>query len=277
MTSQIRAKTFDQLEKRGRKLYADLLQNIDENGTTFKPLPQLPTSYSTERRGPETLGLSELLKQNLASSGVSNRDWVMYSVSSHKDNRFEPCYQNYIHASGRSIVCVNNYASRDTLRGTPGCLFWSDHIAIGYFDVVTNTTRDGFIPFDGSTKNLETVWRVLIQNRDTHTVIQEIQARHQGEEQPLLIDNTDDGFYALLGSDNGKGIARMLASYPQMFGRKTISQVQIWSTELCWFLQTVPAPPAPPIDPAPLETAVLSRSQRRRLKKDLKKSRCSEG
>lgn len=37
-----------------------------------------------------------------------------------------------------------------------------------------------------------------------------------------------DHFFALLATDNGKGVARMVAAYPEMFGRKIIDRVVIY-------------------------------------------------
>lgn len=49
----------------------------------------------------------------------------------------------------------------------------------------------------------------------------------------------DDIFFALLATDNGKGVARMLASYPGCFGGKTVTRARIYKAgmDICWFLE----------------------------------------
>ncbi len=59
--------------------------------------------------------------------------------------------------------------------------------------------------------------------------------------------DTDDNFFALLGSDHGKGPARMLAAYPVMFGRRIIARARLFYRrnslpDLCWFLEELARP-----------------------------------
>ncbi|KAK3294380.1 uncharacterized protein B0H64DRAFT_463181 [Chaetomium fimeti] len=47
-------------------------------------------------------------------------------------------------------------------------------------------------------------------------------------------------FFSLLGTDNGKGIARMLGAYPWMFGGKIITSAKVTCTDppnICWMLE----------------------------------------
>ncbi len=52
------------------------------------------------------------------------------------------------------------------------------------------------------------------------------QAQHEGPEF-WTIEMGEAAFFALLGTPNGAGVARMLASYPQMFGRGVITSAVV--------------------------------------------------
>lgn len=46
--------------------------------------------------------------------------------------------------------------------------------------------------------------------------------------EPVDIGKDQDVFYAFLASDHGKGPARMLAKYPEMFGRRFIDRLKVF-------------------------------------------------
>ncbi|KAI1462166.1 hypothetical protein F4805DRAFT_475327 [Annulohypoxylon moriforme] len=73
-------------------------------------------------------------------------------------------------------------------------------------------------PAKPAPKDLEAIWRVYIDRSTTTSQMIEV-AVAKGQD-PIIFTNEDDGFYAFLGSDHGKGPARMLASYAEMFGGK---------------------------------------------------------
>lgn len=106
---------------------------------------------------------------------------------------------------------------------------------------------------------------MTIANNETLGIIERIRPRpgKRSTKEPVDLDAGTDGFFALLGSDNGRGAARMLVDYPQMFGRKTISSVRVFPGDICWFLDEVviPKPAAPDPSSAP------SRKERRRQNK----------
>ncbi|KAK4220327.1 hypothetical protein QBC37DRAFT_445593 [Rhypophila decipiens] len=67
-----------------------------------------------------------------------------------------------------------------------------------------------------------------------------------------------DDFFALLATQNGKSVARMLGSYPSIFGRRMVSRIRLFPRfdgpkvllgektfpDLCWFVDHI-APVAP--------------------------------
>lgn len=59
----------------------------------------------------------------------------------------------------------------------------------------------------------------------------------------------DEQFFALFATEHGKGPARMLSSYPELFGHKAICGVGIFCRgghpDLCWILEERDKPISP--------------------------------
>ena len=134
-------------------------------------------------------------------------------------------YNNYIHREGRAILCMYNYSSEDRLAGTAEGQRWTDIMA-GCCALVMEETG-------GDMGLLEAVWRMCIQNEDAIYAMRHIDMRtspaertNNGRWHDVYPD--EDGFFFLLGTDNGKGVARMLADHPGQFGRKTIEKVRVF-------------------------------------------------
>lgn len=89
-----------------------------------------------------------------------------------------------------------------------------------------------------------------------------------GQHEPSAeFDVDDDAFHALLATDNGKGVGRMLASYPGLFGVRLMRKVRVFTREtspmpdLCWMPELI-VPPPRPVCPSP--DRPLSKKERRR-------------
>lgn len=84
-----------------------------------------------------------------------------------------------------------------------------------------------------------------------------------------------NGFYALLASENGKGVGWMLSSYPGIFGRRLMCKVRIIKRtksempDLCWILEPVQAeaPSVPQNEAPPNPDRPMSRKERRHQKR----------
>jgi hypothetical protein len=85
-----------------------------------------------------------------------------------------------------------------------------------------------------------------------------------------LLRSDQAELFALLGTPNGKGPAWMLATYPEMFGRKVITSaivdVSTNKPNICWVLEELENEPAPPPS-QPATPPSLSRKGRRQEKK----------
>jgi hypothetical protein len=78
-----------------------------------------------------------------------------------------PPYQNYIHKDGKSILCINNYAVRDSNQSRP--IFWSDVMAACCIGTTEIT--------GGEMRSLETIWRLQIENILTQGLFRNIPVR----------------------------------------------------------------------------------------------------
>lgn len=150
---------------------------------------------------------------------------------------------NYVHSDGKAILCMFNYGEYDVNRPGPHGMFWSDVMAASCEEVVP---RSG-----GSMATIETVWRLIIANDEAKTLIHEIQtSRPQAGQNPVDLFPGDDHFFALLATNNGKGVARMLTAYPRYFGYKVISGARVFQgNHIYWMLKAserIPEPPPPP-------------------------------
>lgn len=129
-------------------------------------------------------------------------------------------------------------------------------------------------------RGLEAVWRLVIINTETRQLIL---ALCGDRTDPQDFSVGDDGFFALLGTENGRAPCRMLASYPGMFGRKHLSKVRVFprvgsgmGPNICWFLEDAPPPPTPPSpDPFATPDRPLSHEEARRYKKRVAASHSS--
>ena len=178
----------------------------------------------------------------------------------------DPPYQNYIHKDGKSILCINNCAARD-VNQQPSRIFWSDIMAACCIKAMEIT--------GGEMRFIETIWRVEIKNILTHNLIKDASNRQQGSHCDYIdIDSSNDDFYALLGADHGKEPARMLATYPRLFGGKIIARARIFhhsdNPHLCWFLEEIEKGNLSPTTPTPNESMnrLMSKKQRRKQKRN---------
>lgn len=128
--------------------------------------------------------------------------------------------------------------------------------------MISNAVRN----HNGCPANLERIWRVMIDNKDTTNLIRDIATRNNLRTADTLeLDSSSDDFAALLATDNGRGVARLLADYPTLFGRKMIRSAKILYVEtgmpaICFKLQAVPI----------VENKTLSRKEGRKMRKLLK-------
>jgi hypothetical protein len=127
----------------------------------------------------------------------------------------------------------------------------------------------------GGMANLVEIFRLNIVNPVTEGLISTIgskSVRPNDDEAPLTFGEDDDEFFALLGTDNGRGVARMLGTYPLMFGCKVIQKVLVgpWSQppNICWAVGELKGVPKPSPHPLSHKAARKERQQQKRADKE---------
>ncbi|KAK4465171.1 hypothetical protein QBC42DRAFT_169869 [Cladorrhinum samala] len=175
-------------------------------------------------------------------------------------------FENYVHADGNSILCISNFSRRDTYFHSGHRLFWSDAMA----ECCVRAMRHS----RGTMEGLETIWRLTISNEVTQGIIKSIFSHLPAGSTEADVEAGDDRFFALLASDHGKGPARMLPAFPELFGRRRMARIRVFaeSTEsqhpdLCWFLEPAPAPSPSPEPPPTPPTRPLSKREARKYKR----------
>jgi hypothetical protein len=76
---------------------------------------------------------------------------------------------------------------------------------------------------------LNYVFRFEIANADTIKVIQRILGGAFRPWPGVSVPMTDAAGLAILGTPNGRGVAWLLATHKEQFGKKTIESVTVWS------------------------------------------------
>ncbi|KAK3939972.1 hypothetical protein QBC46DRAFT_436245 [Diplogelasinospora grovesii] len=269
--NRISAADFEELVTKGRELYAQLLDSIQARGYTHVQPPRIAPRYVAELGQPKTLDIPLFRDKEVKYKAGQPRDeYIQVQVenggpSRHSDGS-KP-YEHYIHKDGRAILSTLMSKGEDRYFYTGQRMYWSDLMAVSVSRVMA--------AHGGNAKALETIWMVKILNNTTTGAVLEELERRRRERGPIWWElcADDDGFFALLGTDHGKGSARMLATYPKMFGRKTISRVGVFKKNLCWFVEEAAVPE--PRAAAPEVPSKLSRKERRKKKKSL--SQASEG
>lgn len=254
---------FSQFVKKGRYLYDEILSSIQQRGHTYVPLPEIAPRYQTEIDPPAMPAVGETQQGLLENSQqpLTGYSLVLMKNTYPLPDVFEAPYQNYIHREGRTILCMSNYAANDRYTGTSERLYWQDVMAVSISRLMA--------VHKGTPKALETIFRIAIdKNSQTRDVLTRVLKLHGTE-----ICSENDGFFALLGTDHGKGPARMLAAYPEMFGRKIIAKARITNADICWYLEEIQTPE--PVETTPNEPSTPSRKDRRKERKKMRLSQAS--
>ncbi|KKP02013.1 hypothetical protein THAR02_05893 [Trichoderma harzianum] len=248
------------LAAKGRAIFQELEQAIDERGQIYTPFPEIAPRYNTSINPPYMPQVGEKLENILKGNGQPSDQYQLVQVKSLDSET--PAYYNHVHQDGRVILCMYNFASMDLNKER---MHWSDLMAVSASRVMNVN--------GGSTmEQLEAIWRISIVNDETNGVIDAIDHRIHGDigrmdEERFFELTTEDGdeFFALLGTVHRKGPARMLAAFPKYFGGKKMVRVRVYpdgSPNLCWFLEKQ----------KPKHDGPLSRKAKRAQKKEMRKS-----
>lgn len=117
----------------------------------------------------------------------------------------------------------------------PKLRIWSDVTFLEYQKFMQDTDQ----PLDG----LEAVWHRVVSNTKTRDLAARLFRKAQWTDVPDwpgrdFLPGSDD-FHALIGSNNGKGVAYLLLQHREQLGTKTITKVRVWKDHTLHVLYTI--------------------------------------
>lgn len=164
MASTVTQEQLQELVIKGKIIYDNAVLSINRDGDTFKQLPDLAPNYKIVLEHSSKASLEGCYETSLKQLGHPVTNCILAVVEN--TVKFvpekEPPYQNYIHADGKAILCMNNLAKNDQLFGRPHRLFWSDLMAACFSQTMT--------AYGGGSEGLEAIWRIQIVNLVRFTV-----------------------------------------------------------------------------------------------------------
>ncbi|KAM0252825.1 hypothetical protein ACHAQJ_007564 [Trichoderma viride] len=182
---------YQALVAKGKTIYEDAIRKIGNDGDKLKALPEIAPNYKATLDLHTSAFIADRCESSLLKLGHPVYDYylalidntVQYSTQPQQ----EPPYQNYFHADGKTMLCMNNFAERDQLFGKTNRIFWSDLMAVCF--------SRAMMVSHGNTNCLEAIWRLVITNRDTHAVLDILYDNIDGKE----FRAEEDGFFAFAG------------------------------------------------------------------------------
>ncbi|KAH6622543.1 hypothetical protein F5144DRAFT_655860 [Chaetomium tenue] len=275
MTSS--AVDFVSLEAKGKAVYSEMMAGARENLYTAPPeISKPPWSYNTDLYDADPVPLGANQQQFLEEAGLPLEGYhgvYVFNVSFEGD-RVGP-YLNYVHRGGSAVLCWVNLAKDDAMGENR--LHWSDIMAASCFRTMAAMNAGGghnSAPRCGMTALLAIV-RFNVVNRVTTAVVVKVHSqRPRATPGPLTLRPGEADFFALLGTENGKGVARMLGAYPRMFDQKIIASTRIDPIDppsICWVLEKLeeePAVPAEAVSPRPMSHKEARKAKKRQERQE---------
>ncbi|KAM7215405.1 hypothetical protein V8F06_009165 [Rhypophila decipiens] len=222
ISKKIRA--YDELVAEDRVLYPAYIKEMNDNSLKETDIPAIPAHYILSSDTPEQPEVSERIQNIMIREGVWNMEYCMTVAGCPGGKEM---YQNY---------------------KLPGQIFFYDFLAAACALVSRDAGRDGKMT------GIEAVWRYYIENEETvKTILGIFTARRFRDQEWVEVKAGSDEFAALLATQHGKSIARMLAQYPVMFGRRMLSRARLFPQfsgrtmleerpDICWIIEQI-APP----------------------------------
>jgi hypothetical protein len=226
------------LEAKGRELFASMVEAVRLHGREYRPLPEISGpdgGYQTHLYDPNPVQFDRNVEMMLGAVGVPQDKYVGVETLNVPDcSQGNPPYRNFVHSEGRAILCWHNFAVADALGERR--MFWSDLMAVSCSCAMAAQNAASLPPPGGATSrrprckmaNLVAILRLTIVNQTTTHLIATFGPLVRPPDHLLVLRSDQTEFFALLGTPNGKGPARMPAAYPEMFGPTSPTFVGCW-------------------------------------------------
>ena len=195
------------------------------NSLSHHQAPQYPpfgSFYEVESAGLRVNPTKDLQRM-LAGAGISVSELQYMTIKPRSSIDTEPAYLNWFDGRNGVIVAVDNDKSRDhnpnNQRLWPSEIIWQNWAAVAQLH-------------NSRVSHLRAVAKHFVDNQSTQRVIweasQHSSCTREGPERGHVEYTTQDqGFYALLGSVNGKSSMRLLLGHKSHIGYRTVERVVV--------------------------------------------------
>jgi hypothetical protein len=204
---------------KGRRLY-DIMTSLDAPVKTSSPT-QLVAWYDVER-GAKPLNVKAGLQREFKEWNVSNLDFEFVTVSSSLTD--DPAYNNWYNARQKCILNYSNYKRLDrnsaNQRLFPSEVVWQSWLLVGQC----------FPNFEPS--SLRMIARCCVINLSARRAIWYAARRStclyaDRSSGWAVYTKDDEGFYAILGSDNGASSMRLLIDHKYELGGRIVERIVV--------------------------------------------------
>ena len=205
---------------KGRSLFAELQLRLDTPSRHDIVTPSLADNYDLEVRA-ERPGLSGGVEIAFQHENLRLQEEGWHGVIVESKTSSLQIGHHFFDPKQGSVVCVDNNKFNDG-NEPPNRLEWSAILFHCHKTVADQLAKP--------TTKLKTIWRCFIINDQTRQMIGESKTfGSPRDESPLFVEYrpSDEGFFALLGCPNGKGIVRLCTDHSDALGRKTIACVRV--------------------------------------------------
>ena len=204
---------------KGKRLY-EMLAGLDAPVKTSSPA-QLVSWYDVER-GAKPVKVEAGLQREFEEWNVSNLDFEFVTVSSSPID--DPAYNNWYNARQNCILHYSNYKRQDTnpanQRLFPSEVIWQSWLLVGQrFPNIKPSS-------------LRMIARCCVVNLSARRAIWYAARRSSCLYEDCssgwaVYTKDDEGFYAILGSDNGASSMRLLIDHKHELGRRIVERIVV--------------------------------------------------
>jgi hypothetical protein len=168
--------------------------------------------YANRYNSPVTAGADLSITAKQASNQVGG----YFGVASTTKGQDHSAYANYFHPATGTIIADSNYANKDIDSAHTGGVARINNSEILYHQYKAT---------GGNLANLNQVIRSNIANKDTQYILTLSQHNLSDKMNERTWTPANKEFYALLGTDNVKGVTFLLGQHANETGGKTITSI----------------------------------------------------
>ncbi|KAM7202206.1 hypothetical protein V8F33_002923 [Rhypophila sp. PSN 637] len=201
---------YHALAAMGRDWYDAQVRVMNDHGVhDDATLPAIPPHYTFDTSAPGLPGVVDATSSNLNQLGHWDEDRFVELKDADEAVAQDvgSIYESYVHVGGKAIICTSIHKDLDRYNDTPGQIFFGQFLATACSSVSRLGGRDGEM------RGLEAIWCYWVESEQTERIVEEIFRARQVQTRPSVdVCVGSDDFFALLATQNGKSLARMLGA-----------------------------------------------------------------